>query len=146
AAPPGDRTLRADRRRRSRARLVGTRAAAARAPAHRLRGTGAPALPQLYPRRDAEARTEAEPALGRRARPGPARQARALAAPAGRQALGRPAGAAGADARARQAPRAAAARRAGRLARPARPPRVPPVADGGRRGRRADRRPLVAHR
>ena len=62
------------------------------------------------------------------------------------QALGRPAGAGRAHARAREAAGAAPARRAGRLARPARSARVPADDDGGRRRHRDDGRPLLAHR
>ena len=71
----------------------------------RLRRAGAPALQGLHDRRDAQARSQAQSDLGRRVR---ARAHRALglaARPEGRQALGRPAGAGRAHARARQATR-----------------------------------------
>ena len=92
--------------------------------------------------------------LGRKLNPGwdealarrPHREPRPAPREEGGQALGRSAGAGGADPRAREAPRGAAARRARRLARSARAARVPAVGDGGGRRDRHERHALVAHR
>src|SRR4051794_3143336 len=134
-----------ERRQRRRPRALAAARRARAAPARGLRRPGAPAASRLHDRRDAAPRPRAQPALGRRARAGADRAARAGARSAGREALGRPAGARGPDARPGQAAGAAAARRAGRLAGPARPPGVPDHAHGGRQRGRDHGRPLVAH-
>ena len=89
-------------------------------------------------------RPQAQPALGRRARPRLAARPGHRAHRSGRRAVGRPAGPGRAGAGDRQAPGDHGARRARRRARPAGPARVPAGADGGRGRARADRADVIA--
>ena len=84
-----------------------------------------------------------EPRLGRRPGPPAHRRPRPRPQAAGRHALGRPAGPAGADAGRGEASRVPPPRRAGGQPRSAGPPRVPAEPDGGGGRPRGQRRVVV---
>ena len=110
----------------------------------RLRGPGHADLLRAVRGRPSPARRLAQPALGRRTWPSADRAARPRPEPAGRQALRRPAGPAGAHPGGRQAARAADPGRAGGEPGPARPARVPADPDGDRGRAGGERRALLA--
>ena len=143
AAQPRGRAAGADRRvDRGPRRAPGGQPGAARP--GRLRRAGHPDLRALSIADHLRLGAQLNPGWDADRRPTPDRAARPRPEAEGRQALRRPARAAGADPGDRQAARAADPRRAGRQPRPAGPARVPAAPDGGRRRARAQRRAVLA--
>ena len=124
--------------------LGGRPAAGPAAGQSRVPGPGRAGLSRALRRRAPQARRATQPGLGRSAGPPPDRSARPRPAAQGREALRRPARAAGADPRPRQAARAADPGRAGGQPRPARPTRVPAGPDGNRGRGAGQHRALLA--